>query len=84
MFDPDISTRSINRAPPRGSLTGTVGLFPLWKTTLLPPSFYDRHLLPHLHCARRFPRIVFFISLSRFFPFEKWDWTAMAMGGGSG
>ena len=46
MFDPDISTRSINRAPPRSSLTGTVGLFPF----SFPPHL--REHLPHLHCSR--------------------------------
>ena len=85
MFDPDISTRSINRAPPRGSLTGTVGLFPLWKqkklSSLLNSSFYDRHLLPHLHCARPplpenclFHFIVSFFPLSRNGYGRQWRW----------
>ena len=42
MLDPDISTRSINRTPPRGSLTGIVGLFTRKKT---PPPF-PQPLLP--------------------------------------
>ena len=42
MLDPDISTRSINRTPPRGSLTGIVGLFTRKKN---PPPF-PQPLLP--------------------------------------
>ena len=67
MLDPDISTRSINRAP-RGSLTGTVGLFPSRKknSSRLRAHFRARTCIAPAHAAP-VPGIVFFISLSRFF-----------------
>ena len=73
MLDPDISTRSINRAP-RGWLTGTVGLFPSRKKTSsrLRAHFRARTCIAPAHAApsdngdgRRVPIKIFSADAAR-------------------
>ena len=86
MLDPDISTRSINRTPPRGSLTGIVGLFTRKKTLHRSPnpSFHRAHLSSVPALRPTFPGNCFIAVFAVIFPFEKWDWGDWGQGFGHG
>ena len=79
-------TRSINRTPPRGSLTGIVGLFTRKKTLHRSPnpSFHRAHLSSVPALRPTFPGNCFIAVFAVIFPSEKWDWGDWGQGFGHG